>query len=49
MASSFSIVKMEQEKAEIADKAVEALRNDLLMNGKWHADYVRIRMKAVRL
>ena len=45
----FSIVKMEQEKAEIVDKAVEVLRNDLLMSGKWYADYVRIRMKAVRL
>ena len=45
----FSIVKTEQEKAEIVDKAVEALQNDLFMNGKWYADYVRIRMKAVRI
>ena len=45
----FSIVKTEQEKTEIVDKAVEALQNDLFINGKWYADYVRIRMKAVRL
>ena len=45
----FSVVKTEQEKETIADKAVEALRDDLLMNGKWYADYVRIRMKAIRL
>ncbi len=45
----FSIVQTEQEKAEIVDKAAEALRNDLFINGKWYADYVRIRMKAVRL
>ncbi|WP_298074524.1 hypothetical protein [uncultured Bacteroides sp.] len=45
----FLIVKTEQEKAEIVDKAVEALRNDLFINGKWYADYVRLRMKAVRL
>ena len=45
----FSIVKTEREKAEIVEQAVEALRNDLFLNGKWYADYVRIRMKAVRL
>ena len=45
----FLIVKTEQEKIEIVDKAVKALRNDLLINEKWYADYVRIRMKAVRL
>ncbi len=45
----FSVVKTEKEKAEIVDKAVEALRNDLFIKGKWYADYVRIRMKAVRV
>ena len=45
----FSVVKTEQEKEVIVDKAVEALRGDLSMNGKWYADYVRIRMKAARL
>lgn len=45
----FSIVKTEQEKEMIADKAVEILRDDLFINGKWYADYVRIRMKAVRV
>ncbi len=45
----FSIVKMEQEKETIVNKVVEILRNDLFIKGKWYADYVRIRMKAVRL
>lgn len=45
----FSAIKTEEEKEAIVDKAVEALRKDLFMNGKWYADYVRIRMKAIRL
>lgn len=45
----FLVVKTEQEKTEMIDKAVEALRTDLFMNGKWYADYVRLRMKAVRV
>ena len=45
----FLIVNTEQEKAEIVNNAVEALRNDLFIHGEWYADYVRIRMKAVRL
>ena len=43
----FSVVRTEQEKEEIVDKAVGTLHGDLFMNGKWYADYVRIRMKAV--
>lgn len=45
----FEIVDSEQEKEKITHKAIEALRNDLFIDGKWYADYVRIRMKAVRL
>lgn len=45
----FSVVAEEHEKEAIMDKAAEALRSDLYIDGKWYADYVRIRMKAVRL
>lgn len=47
--SPFSIIKTEQEKEAIIEKAVTALRDDLLIDGKWYADYVRIRIKAIRL
>ena len=45
----FEIVQAEQEKESIINKAIEALRNDLFIDEKWYADYVRIRMKAIRL
>lgn len=45
----FSVVETEQTKELIIDKAIETLRSDLYINGKWYADYVRIRMKAIRL
>ncbi|MBO5033613.1 MAG: methyltransferase domain-containing protein [Lachnospiraceae bacterium] len=45
----FSVVKDEDEKREIIDKTVENLRDILYKEGKWYADYVRIRMKAIRL
>lgn len=45
----FSVVEEEQEKEAIIDKAVELLRNDLYINEKWYADYVRIRIRAIRL
>ena len=45
----FSVIEAEQVKEEIVDKVVEILRSDLYVNNKWHADYVRIRMKAIRL
>ena len=44
----FSVIRTEEKEA-IVDKAVDMLRKDLFMNGKWYADYVRIRMKAIRL
>ena len=45
----FSVIEEEQEKDTIINKAIELLRNDLYKDGKWYADYVRIRMKAIRL
>lgn len=45
----FLMIKEEQEKEAIIDQAVAVLRNDLYVGGKWYADYVRIRMKAIRL
>lgn len=45
----FSIIKTEQEKKTILDKAVGILRDELYIDGKWYADYVRIRIKAIRL
>ncbi len=44
----FTVIRSEHEKAEIINRTVEELRRDLFINGKWYADYVRIRMKAVR-
>lgn len=37
-----------EQKDEIIREAVESLRGELYQNGKWYADYVRIRMKAVK-
>ena len=45
----FSVIKTEEEKKMIIDKTVDVLRDDLYIDGKWYADYVRIRMKAIRL
>ncbi|MCH5258083.1 MAG: methyltransferase domain-containing protein [Lachnospiraceae bacterium] len=45
----FSVIETEQMKEEIIDKVVEELRGDLYIDNKWYADYVRIRMKAIRL
>lgn len=45
----FKVVKSAEEKEKIIDNAVNALQEDLYMDDKWYADYVRIRMKAVRI
>lgn len=45
----FLTAGIDEEKEPIIDKTAEILRNDLYINGKWYADYVRIRMKAIRL
>ena len=44
----FSVIEGEDEKAAIADEAAERLRSTLYRDGRWYADYVRIRMKAVK-
>lgn len=45
----FSIIETEQDKETIIDKVIEVLKNDLYIDNKWYADYVRIRIKAMRL
>lgn len=45
----FSIIETEQDKETIIDKVIEVLKNDLYIDDKWYADYVRIRIKAMRL
>ena len=45
----FSVIKNEDVVAAMIDKAVDYLRDVLYKNGKWYADYVRIRMKAIKL
>lgn len=44
----FSVIRNADEKEAIIDKAVEDLRSVLYNDGKWYADYVRIRMKAIK-
>lgn len=45
----FSVVQSAREKEVIVSKAAAVLRDKLYIDGKWYADYVRIRMKAIRL
>lgn len=45
----FSVVEDRDEKRKIIDETVEKLRDNLYKEGRWYADYVRIRMKAIRL
>ena len=45
----FSVVENIEERETIVQQAVERLRGPLYSGGKWHADYVRLRMKAIRL
>lgn len=45
----FSVIENKDVKEIIIDKAVDDLRSILHKGGKWYADYVRIRMKAIRL
>lgn len=44
----FAVVQSEHEREAIIKQTVTELKKDLFRNGKWYADYVRIRMKAVR-
>lgn len=38
----------EEDRLAIIEGAVEQLEPVLYKNGKWHADYVRLRMKALK-
>ena len=42
-------LETEEEKRDVLRETAEALRNDLCRDGVWYADYVRLRMKAIRL
>lgn len=44
----FSVIKYRAEADEIIAEAVEELKSELYINGKWYADYMRLRMRAVK-
>ncbi len=44
----FYVIESDEEKELIIDEAVKRLRTSLYQNGKWYADYVRLRMKALK-
>lgn len=44
----FRAVNNEKEADEIISEAVNELKAELYVNGKWYADYVRLRMRAVK-
>lgn len=44
----FSVIKNYEEKELVIDEAVKRLQALLYQNGKWYADYVRLRMKALK-
>lgn len=45
----FAAVRTPEDKELIKDKAAALLRDHLYIGNKWYADYVRLRMKALRL
>lgn len=44
----FSVVEQEAERERMMDEAVDRLRKKLYIKGKWYADYVRLRMRAIK-
>lgn len=44
----FAVIDNADVAEAITDKTVDQLRNTLYKNGKWYADYVRIRIKAIK-
>lgn len=44
----FSVVKSEKEKNMIISAVEKIVHNNLYIHGKWYADYVRLRIKAIR-
>lgn len=45
----FTVIHTEEEREEVLDRTVNLLKKDLFIEGKWYSDYVRIRMKAIRM
>ena len=45
----FEAIGDEDTKEQIKQKAVASLRPKLYIDGKWYADYVRLRMKAIKI
>lgn len=46
--NAFRVITDENERREIIRSAADSLRGELFRDGKWYADYVRLRMKAVK-
>lgn len=44
----FSVVKEEAERERMLDEAADRLRKKLYIKDKWYADYVRLRIRAIR-
>ena len=44
----FDTIENKDERETIIDKAVDKLKSVLYRDGIWYADYVRIRMKAIK-
>lgn len=45
----FSVVEQESERERMIDEAADCLRKKLYIRGKWYADYVRLRIRAIRV
>ena len=45
----FTVVNDTNKEAAIISEAVENLRPDLYRDGRWYSDYVRLRMRAMKL
>ncbi len=41
-------IRDENERTAVIEEAVDGMRSSLLAGGRWYADYVRLRMKAIR-
>ena len=45
----FTVINNEDEKRRIIEQVVDNLQDILYKDGKWYADYVRIRMRAIKI
>ena len=48
ISTPFYAVSEEAQREAIRNRAVELLKKDLYRDGKWYADYVRLRMRAIK-